>query len=102
MEWRLKLRYWSGFKDKGCKHYDPKQPIVPGCRKPEERQRLNELAKTATTKVLDAAAQDALGFVKKESRTPPTVLEMDLRHGDYMVMHGGLMQTYYEVRKFLR
>ena len=102
MEWRLKVRYWCGFKDKRHKHYDPKIPILPGCRKPEERQKLNELAKTASTEELDAAAQVALEFPKGESKTPPTVLELDLRHGDYMVMHGALMQTYYEVRKFWR
>ena len=97
MKWRMKIRYWCGFKDKNCKHYDPDQPILPGCRKPEERRKLNELAKTASTAELDAAAQVALAFKKGESKTPPVVLEMDLRHGDYMVMHGAFMQLYYEV-----
>ncbi len=97
MVWRLKMRYWCGFKDKSRKHYDPDQPILPGCRKPEVRRRLNKLAKTATTAELDAAAQVALAFQQKESKTPPDVLKMDLRHGDYMVMHGASMQVYYEV-----
>ena len=100
MRWRLKMRYWSGFKDKACKHYDPIQPIRPGCRKPEERRKLNELAKTASTAELDAAAQVALAFAKGESKTPPVVLELELRHGDYMVMHGADMQVYYEVSTF--
>ncbi len=97
MSWRLKMRYWCGFKDKSRKHYDPDQPILPGCRKPEERRRLNELAKTVTSAELDAAAQLALEFQKGEPRTPPDVLKMDLRHGDYMVMHGASMQIFYEV-----
>ena len=97
MKWRLKSKYWCGFKDKARKHYDPNQPILPGCRKPEERRKLNELAKTVSTEQLDAAAQEALAFVKNETKTPPVVLEMDLRHGDYMVMHGASMQVYYEV-----
>ncbi len=97
MKWRMKMRFWCGFKDKKCEHYDPDQPILPGCRKPEERRKLNELAKTASSAELDAAAQVALAFKKGESKTPPVVLEMDLRHGDYMVMHGASMQLYYEV-----
>ena len=100
MEWRLKAKYWNGLPDKERKNYDPKQPILPGCRKPEERRRLNELAKTVSTEELNAAAQVALAFAKGESRTPPTVLELDLRHGDYMVMHGAPMQIYYEVSTF--
>ena len=97
MKWRLKTRYWSGFKGKARKHYDPDQPVLPGCRKPDERHKLNELAKTASTEKLDEAAQVALAFTKGEPRQPPVVLEMDLRHGDYMVMHGASMQVYYEV-----
>ena len=97
MKWRLKSKYWCGFKDKARKHYDPDQPILRGCRKPEERRKLNELAKTVSTEQLNAAAQETLAFVKNESKTPPVVLELDLRHGDYMVMHGASMQVYYEV-----
>ena len=100
MKWRLKMGFWCGFKDKARKHYDPVQPILPGCRKPEERRKLNELAKTASTATLDAAAQVALAFTKGESKTPPAVLELELRHGDYMVMHGAAMQVYYEVSTF--
>ncbi|CAF9907780.1 MAG: hypothetical protein ALECFALPRED_003886 [Alectoria fallacina] len=96
MKWRLKMKYWCGFKDKDRKHYEPDQPILRGCRKPEERRKLNELAKTASAAELDAAAQVALAFGKGESKTPPVVLELDLRHGDYMVMHGASMQIYYE------
>lgn len=97
MRWRLKAKYWCGFRDKARKHYDPNQPVLRGCRKPEERCKLNELAKTASTEELDKAAQVALAFEKNESKTPPVVLELDLRHGDYMVMHGASMQVYYEV-----
>ena len=97
MKWRLKMKYWCGFKDKDRKHYEPDQPILRGCRKPEERGKLNKLAKTASAAELDAAAQVALAFGKGESKTPPVVLELDLRHGDYMVMHGASMQIYYEV-----
>lgn len=97
MKWRLKTKYWCGFKDKARKHYDPDQPVLDGCRKPEERHKLNELAKIASTEELDEAAQAALSFTKGETRTPPVVLELDLRHGDYMVMHGASMQVYYEV-----
>ena len=100
MKWRLKSKYWCGFRDKNRQHYDPKQPILPGCRKPEERRKLNELAKTATTAELDAAAQVTLAFEPRESRTPPVIIDMELRHGDYMVMHGASMQIYYEVYVF--
>lgn len=97
MRWRLKAKYWCGFKDKLRKHYDPNQPVLLGCRKPEERHKLNELAKTVSTEELNKAAQVALAFANNESKTPPMVLELDLRHGDYMVMHGASMQVYYEV-----
>ena len=100
MKWRLKMKYWCGFKDKKQKHYDPCLPIVPGCRKPEERHRLNELAKTLSAAELDAAAQKALSYEPGKPKTPPVILELDLRHGDYMVMHGALMQVYYEVGIF--
>ena len=30
MKWRLKSKYWCGFKDKARKHYDPEQPILRG------------------------------------------------------------------------
>ena len=102
MRWRLKMKFWCGFKDKAHKHYDPEQPILPGCRKPEVRRKLNKLAKTMSSAELDAAAQVALAFQKGEAKTPPVVLELDLRHGDYMVMHGASMQTYYEVRVFAK
>ena len=91
------MKYWCGFKDKQRNHYDSAQPVVPGCRKPEARHRLNRMAKTVSQAELDAAAQAALAFDKGETKTPPVVLEMDLRHGDYMVMHGASMQLYYEV-----
>lgn len=28
MEWRLKMRYWCGFRDKARKHYNPDQPLL--------------------------------------------------------------------------
>ena len=70
MKWRLKSKYRCGFKDKARKHYDPEQPILRCCRKPEERRKLNELAKTVSTEQLDAAAQETLAFVKNKSKTP--------------------------------
>ena len=97
MKWRMKMKYWCGLKGKDHNRYDPKLPILPGCRMPEKRHELNELAKTVSATELDAAAEIALAFEKGESRTPPVIIDMELRHGDYMVMHGASMQIYYEV-----
>ena len=102
MRWRLKTRYWTGFRDQKRLHYDPEQPILPGCHKPEERRKLNKMAKTMSEKDLNAAARKLLAFDKDKNgkekpKSSPVVLELDLRHGDYMVMHGADMQKYYEV-----
>ena len=66
--------------------------ILNQCGRLELLAWLHKMAKTASKAEVDAAAQVALAFGKGESKTSPVVLEMDLRHGDYMVMHGASMQ----------
>lgn len=71
--------------------------VLNNCSRLELLAWLNKVGKTANQAELDAAAQVALASDKGVSKTPSVVLEMDLRHGDYMVMHRASMQLYYEV-----
>lgn len=38
---------------------------------------------------------------EKNKKTAPTILSMELKHGDLVVMHGGSLQERYEVYPFL-
>jgi len=96
MRFRMKLRYFSGFSDKQRTRYDPKTPIIDGCWKPEERRRLNELARTG---ISSQALNDEAKRVLKCKGTPalaPALLELRLKHGDLLVMNGADLQKYYE------
>ena len=94
---RLKNKYFNGFsKDK--KHYDPSLPVLPGCNDLKERQELNKLAETKTADELNKLAQKKLLHGGKGNRaSPPVILDLTLKHGDIVVMHGADIQKYFEV-----
>ena len=94
MNWRMKLKYYSGFINRTRDQYDPKIPILPGCFKPVVREGLNAMASTMTTTEL---TREAKILLKGCPLSPPVVLQMKLRHGDIMGMHGVDLQKYYEV-----
>jgi len=92
MNVRMKFKYYSGF-SKDRKKYRTDLPILPGCFKPEVRRELN-LMRGLTEKALTKKAKELLKGVPS---SPPAILKMKLRHGDFMSMHGADMQLYYEV-----
>ena len=91
MKFRLKHKYYSGFDKK--LNYHSEWPVLPTCYKPEERRKLNEMAHTMTLQELNAKAKTLLRGCPKN---PPVIMEMKLRHGDFISMHGAKMQLYYE------
>lgn len=93
MKFRMKWKYYSGF-NKERKTYHPDFPVLPGCFKPEERLKLNSIAKTISREEVSIRAREMLKGCPSKA---PVFLEMKLRHGDFMSMHGAQMQVYYEV-----
>ena len=97
MRLRLKERYFSGETKSG--RYDPYAPVLPGSLLEHERKELNKLH----GKIPDAKFNDRRRVIyeKKPLRIKkcPALIEMDLHHGDMVVMHGAKIQKYYEVSK---
>ncbi|KAL6718824.1 hypothetical protein ACLMJK_003058 [Lecanora helva] len=93
MKIRMKYKYYSGFGKN--KQYHPEFPVLPGCWMPEERHKLNNLAKLLSPEKLSEQARKVLNFMKIP-RNCPSLLDLKLRHGDFMSMHGAMMQKYYE------
>ena len=94
---RVKDKFFSGFKAAGHKNYDSALPVIGLCYKPEVRKAINQNANGMSQAKLDKVAKDALSGCKKS----PTFLKMKLRHGDFMVMHGADMQKYTEVSVYI-
>ena len=92
---RMKDKYYKGF-TKNMKPLD-NDPVLPGCAKYEEkidlirRFQAGEITKQKYDKDLEKLLKT---ITKKEA--PPTIV-LELHHGDLMVMHGELLQKYYEV-----
>ena len=93
MKFRMKFKYFSGF-SKDRSRYDPDLPIVPGCFKPDVRRKLNDLKGKISKEALNVKARELL---KGCPFNAPVMITMQLRHGDFISMHGSLMQQYYEV-----
>lgn len=93
MKIRMKYKHFSGFSTTG-KIYHPEFPVPSDCFRPEERLKLNEMAATMTADELNA---EALKVLKGCPRKAPVIIELKLRHGDFMSMHGAQMQVLYEV-----
>lgn len=92
---RMKATYYSGKSRAG--KYDPLAPVLPGCKGYEERVKLNSLYEKVSEEAFEQARAEVY---KKIGRigSPPVLLTMQLNHGDMVVMNGGEMQKYYEVR----
>lgn len=101
MRIRMKSNYYHG--PKGGKNVHEEDPVLPGCIDEEERRELKtKLEGNLITQT--KYEEQRLQMRRKSSRLkttpkkPPRILEMNVAHGDMVVMHGAMFQKYYEVR----
>ena len=95
---RMKERYYSAKKIK-LDPYDPNAPVIEGCQFYKERLELNKKVKNGCS---DRVRQDLEKKLRRKAEkhgrsNAPVILNMKLRHGDMVVMHGSEMQKYFEV-----
>lgn len=102
MHFRMKKKYFTpaalANKEQKINRYDPKRNVPVGSKLWEKRTALN----AEFGKIPDAEWEKAKREVFKEFATVKAVqckklLEIELKHGDYLIMHGGEIQKYYEV-----
>ena len=94
MQIRMKKKFYIGATGNTGNKYNPKQPIVEGCRKPEKRREMNKNWSSWTQAQKDAAWKELKAGVPTNV---PVCFHTKLRHGDYIVMHGRELQMYFEV-----
>ena len=101
MSFRMKEKYYfpKEMSEKNTATYDPKSEVVVGSKFWAERVALNDSFESATDDEWEAAKKKLFADYKtaKGSKTPPQVLTITLKHGDYLIMHGSDIQKYYEV-----
>lgn len=95
MSIRMKDKYYNGFS--ASKKLVADDPILAGCAKYEDKKALERHLQNAQ---IDQAEYDkqraALASGIKRRECPPMCV-MELNHGDLVVMHGALLQKYFEV-----
>lgn len=100
---RMKDKYYKGFTGSGF-NIRPlnNDPILPGCARYDEKVELLRRFRAGemTKQQYDKDLLELLKTITKKEASPTIV--MDLYHGDLMVMHGELLQKYYEVSISLR
>ena len=94
MKIRMKEKYYRGFS--ALRIPTKGDPVLPGCHMYEERAALAERYRDGE---IDKDEHDSqlLKTVPRANGNPPTTIEMQLHHGDLVVMHGENLQKYYEV-----
>lgn len=70
--------------------------VLPGCANYEQRMELK--SQYADGELGDEAYIEQRKELQEQvkRREPPTIITMELQHGDMMVMHGAALQKYYE------
>ena len=99
MSFRIKKRFAHPILSE--KYYDPDQEVVMGSDFWEDRVKLNALHNPDTMdefKAEKARLFKKMGDEAKAKRLAPWCLKLQLRHGDFVIMHGANVHTYYEVR----
>ena len=101
MTFRMKAGYYNpeALSGKNVAKYDPKRKVVVGSKHWAERAALNESHGNVDDDEWEVAKEQLFSDYKtaKGRRTPPEVLSIVLKHGDYLIMHGSDIQKYYEV-----
>lgn len=95
MRFRLKDQYFRG-KGRFSKVPVADDAVLPGCDNFEKRQELKEQHDMGQLNDIEYAKQrmELADAVKK--RESKALITLDLHHGDMVVMHGSLLQKYYE------
>ncbi|KAL8687539.1 MAG: hypothetical protein Q9218_006321 [Villophora microphyllina] len=91
---RMKAKYFYGATGDNCTKYDPDQPIVQGCVAPEYRRHMNQNW-SKWTPARQAAEFTRLKKMQKGAKAP-VCFKTTLCHGDFIVMQGNELQTYFE------
>lgn len=101
MTYRMKAEYYAPKEllEKNIAKYDPTGKVIVGSKHWAERVALNDSYGKVDDDEWEAAKKQLFTDYKKAkgTRSPPQVLSIVLKHGDYLVMHGSDIQKYYEV-----
>ena len=100
MKWRLKAKYYlpKHMQMKGIENYDPTKPVRPGSKFWKERMELNaKYQKITPIGFHRKKVQLYKAYHKSKAVNCPTLISFTLKHGDFMIMNGPIMQKYYEV-----
>lgn len=95
MRIRMKASSWNGLLRK--KTYKGKIPIAPGCKNEAALHALNEQFDRVSGTEWAKLVEEVFLKQKEVKVNAPVVLEMQLNHGDMVVMNGADIQKYYEV-----
>lgn len=99
MYFRIKKRFAHPILSEAA--YDPTADVVMGSDYWEERIALNSLYDPLTMGRYKAEKTRLFKKMRAEEKRKtfaPVCLKLHLRHGDFVVMHGANIHTYYEVR----
>lgn len=105
----MKPKYYHGYigirRDANGDEYNllRDDPVLEGCKCEEERRRLKEefRAQKIDLAQYDEARKKTLKRERNQRCFPPVLIEMSLKHGDLVVMHGADLQKFYEVFRLL-
>lgn len=91
----MKDKYYNGCT--ASKKLVADDPILPGCAKYEEKKALEQEFKSGQIDQAEYAKRRAALVTSTKRRECPPMCVMELNHGDLVVMHGALLQKYFEV-----
>ncbi|KAJ5495087.1 hypothetical protein N7539_000203 [Penicillium diatomitis] len=91
---RMKAKYHYGVGDKGVPTRD--DPILPGSLKEQERRALRQEFEAGKLTLPQYRQQLTSLVGRSGKKEPPKLLQMELKHGDLLVMHGAELQKYFE------
>ena len=95
MRIRMKASSWNGLVRK--KTYKGRVPVAPGCKNEAALHALNAQFDQASAAEWAKLVEEFFCKQKEIKVNAPVVLEMQLNHGDMVVMNGADIQKYYEV-----
>ncbi|KAI9894742.1 MAG: hypothetical protein M1814_002099 [Vezdaea aestivalis] len=102
MDFRMKHRYYFGRTATANSKYSPDVDVVSGCVLEAERTHYKGLVEAGTMNkaefnaAIKAASTATTPTGRRSGKKHPSVLTMELKHGDYVVMCGADIQRYYE------
>ena len=100
MNFRIKSKHWA-FDERVASNYDPELPVLPGSQAWTKRIAVNDFYRAGQLQEYAEAKEDLFASLKKKGesnkKNGSTVLSLELRHGDMVVMHGERMQEVVEV-----